>query len=244
MPAAMAAAEARGLELLGATNTVRVPMVIGEGQNPPFLLIEDLAGDRSGGPTRTSLQELDSARLGAELAALHAVTAPAFGLDHDNFIGRTPQQNSWLTDWPQFFRARRLLPQLELAGSRGRMPTARRRGVEAVMARLDDILGHAPPPSLIHGDLWGGNVVGMGDGRPCVIDPACSYSDREADLAMTRLFGGFAPQFYSGYEETWPLPPGADERVHIYNLYHLLNHLNLFGESYSVAVEGIVRRYK
>jgi fructosamine-3-kinase len=236
-PAAMVAAEADGLRRLAATNTVRVPRLAaaadGDG-GPAFLLAEwlDSGGARA-----------DQAMLGEQLAALHRCSAPAFGLDHDNFIGGTAQRNGWLSPWPSFFGERRLRPQLELAAAAGRLPSARRRALEGLITRLDQLLGVDGEPALIHGDLWGGNLVAAPGGAPALIDPAVSYSHREAELAYTELFGGFSARFYAAYNAAWPLDHGYAERRDLYNLYHLLNHLNLFGESYGAQVDVVLRRY-
>ncbi|HMQ31833.1 MAG TPA: fructosamine kinase family protein, partial [Chloroflexaceae bacterium] len=181
--------------------------------------------------------------LGEQLAALHRHSAPVFGLERDNFIGGSPQPNGRLVSWPAFFRERRLLPQLDLAAANGLLPAARRRALERLAGRLDDLLASAEPPALIHGDLWGGNVVGAPGGAPALIDPAVSYSHREAELAFTELFGGFTPRFYAAYNAAWPLDPGYADRRDLLNLYHLLNHLNLFGEGYGLQVDQVLRRY-
>lgn len=232
------AAEARGLALLASAGAVRVPRVraVEDGAARAFLLIEWL----DGGGARP-----DMAALGEALAALHRHSAAAYGLDHDNFIGGTPQQNQPHPDWPAFFRDRRLAPQIALAAANGLLPAHRRRALERVLARLDDLLAGVPRrPSLIHGDLWGGNLLAADPGgAPALIDPAVSYADREAEIAFTELFGGFGPRFYAAYQAAWPLAPGYADRRDLYNLYHLLNHLNLFGEGYGAQVDAAARRY-
>lgn len=234
--------EARGLELMQATAAVRVPTVLqaanASEQHPAYILLEWLEGSVS--PTSPQAQ----ATLGRQLATMHRASADAYGLDHDNYLGSMPQYNGWYTDWVTFYRERRLRPQLELARQHGHLTAARQRGLERIMERLDTWLGGVErQPALIHGDLWGGNVIAGPDGNPALIDPAASYGDREAELAYTELFGGFRPAFYQAYEETWPTAPGRAERRDIYNLYHLVNHLNHFGESYGPQVDAIIARY-
>lgn len=233
MPAEMAEAEARGLGLLADAQAVRVPAVIGWGSDPPFVLLEAVSGGRA----------YDGAALGAGLAALHRATADAYGLDHDNFIGRTPQENGWQRTWSGFYRERRLGPQIALAARRGLLPAERRRALELLLDRFGVLIDEsACRPSLVHGDLWNGNAIAGPSGEPVLIDPAVSYSDREVELAMMRLFGGFGAEVFAAYEAAWPLAPGWRERDPLYRLYHLLNHLNLFGESYGAAVDAVVAR--
>lgn len=216
--------EARGLALIRAAGSVRAPEVLcaadARADAPAFILMEWLEP-----PER--MQQADQATLGAQLAALHrAAPAPgmtaAYGLDHDNYIGSTPQLNSWDDDWPRFFRERRLRPQIALAQRNGLVPLARRQALERVLERLDTWLdGVERRPALIHGDLWGGNVIPCATGELALIDPAVYYADREAELAYTELFGGFSPRFYAAYREAWPLDPGYADRRDLYNLYHL-----------------------
>lgn len=229
--AEMLAAEADGLHAIGETASVRVPQVIaiGHAASAAFLVLEwlDIAsGGRDGA-------------LGRALARLHAHTAPRFGWHRDNTIGPTPQHNAWLDDWATFFRERRLAPQFALASRNGYGGALQRHG-ERLLGRVDALLdGHQPRASLLHGDMWAGNASRLADGTPVVFDPSTYYGDREADLAMTELFGGFAPDFYAAYAEESPLPDGHAQRRTLYNLYHVLNHLNLFGEGYLARAEAM-----
>lgn len=226
--AGMLACEAEGLAALAATDTVRVPRVIAHGRdgNHDWLVLEWLSID-AGPLSRT---------LGAALARLHRAAAPhggparRFGWHRDNWLGATPQANDWHDDWCAFFRDCRLAPQLALVAKKGFASIARdgERLLDALPALL---AGHAPEPSLLHGDLWAGNA-GTVSGEGVVFDPAVYVGDRETDLAMTGLFGGFGREFLRGYDEVWPLADGYPLRRDLYNLYHLLNHVNLFGETY------------
>ena len=170
--------------------------------------------------------------------------ACGFGLEINNYIGSSEQRNDWTINWIRFFGEQRLAFQCKLAVKNGLMPAGRRKKLDRLIERLDDILGvHQPrQAALLHGDLWGGNVIPGPDGL-VLIDPAVYYGDREAELAFTELFGGFTAEFYQGYEETYALDSGYSQRRDVYNLYHLLNHLNLFGEGYGSQVDGILRRY-
>jgi fructosamine-3-kinase len=231
--------ERRGLELLRASETLRVPEVLAHSEVndgcPGFIIMEWL-GHGSSGP---SVAEA----LGRGLAAMHRATADTFGLDHDNFIGANPQPNRPAEDWVTFFREQRLEFQMELARQYGYLHSQRARRLEKLLARLDDWLPRNPPASLLHGDLWGGNWLTTDSGEPALVDPAVYYGHREAELAFTELFGGFPAAFYRAYNQAWPLDPGSEGRKDLYNLYHLLNHLNLFGEGYGGRVDAILRRY-
>ena len=210
------AAEADGLEALRPH--IRVPRVLERGikDGKAFILLEQLDLRRGG----------DFAELGRSLAALHRQSGPRFGWARDNYIGLAPQINSWRDSWAEFFVECRLRPQMQLAGLEFDILAA---------ARL--LQKHEPVRSLLHGDLWNGNVGFTKEG-PVVFDPAVYYGDREADLAMTELFGGFPREFYDAYGA---LDEGYARRKHLYNLYHLLNHLNLFGEGYRGQVDACLR---
>jgi fructosamine-3-kinase len=221
------AAEAAGLRLLAASRCVRVPEVICAGveENTAFLVLEYLALKPA---TRDG-----QVRLGHALAAMHAaeVAEAGYGLDHDNFIGATPQVNARSSDWVDFFRERRLRFQLDLAQAKGHGKTLA--PGYALLDKLDRLFaGYAPRPSLLHGDLWSGNAGEMGRDEPVVFDPAVYFGDRESDLAMTELFGGFISAFYAAYDETWARDAGYKVRRTLYQLYHVLNHVNLFGAGY------------
>ena len=213
-----AEAEVDGLRALGAV--VRVPRILEHGAD--FVLLEQLDLKRSG----------DWSALARMLAALHRTTGPRFGWHTDNYIGATPQINSWRDDWSVFFKECRLAPQLALAKKNGY-------AVE-IHGALKVLEGHKPKPSLLHGDLWAGNAGFINEG-PVLFDPAVYYGDREADLAMTELFGGFPSEFYRAYNEAWPLDEGYERRRPMYNLYHLLNHLNLFGGGYLGQVKATLQ---
>ncbi|MEW6590933.1 MAG: fructosamine kinase family protein [Pseudomonadota bacterium] len=218
-------AEAAGLAELAAAHAVRVPGVValGTAAGRTYLVLEHLPLGGRGDP----------ALLGRQLAAQHRVTAAHFGDARDNWIGATPQPNGWLDDWIDFWRERRLGFQLKLAAQNGYGGALQRDG-EALLAKLGDFfVGYRPQPSLLHGDLWGGNHGFLDDGTPVIFDPAVYHGDRECDLAMSELFGGFAPAFHAAYREAWPLDAGYAVRKSLYNLYHILNHANLFGGGYA-----------
>jgi fructosamine-3-kinase len=230
----MLSAEADGLRELGSAAALRVPEVRGVGKSSGLAFIALEWIEFGGASARTE------SMLGAGLARLHRTTAPRFGWHRDNTIGATPQRNVWADGWAQFFATERLGVQLDLAERNGHGGRFIERG-RRLCGRLDAFLaGHRPEPSLLHGDLWGGNWAADASGAPVIYDPAVYYGDREADLAMTRLFGGFGRAFYQAYEAEWPLDPGAAQRVALYNLYHVLNHLNLFGGGYRAQAEAMI----
>jgi protein-ribulosamine 3-kinase len=215
------AAEADGLRALRAAGcTAPEPLAHGASGEEACLVMEFLELQPRG----------DLAALGRMLAAVHRCAGDSFGWRRDNYIGSTPQLNTPCESWAQFWREQRMAPQLALA---------RRNGFDIDLGRACELLdAHQPPPSLVHGDLWSGNAAFLRGGAPVIFDPAVYYGDREVDLAMTELFGGFAADFYSAYGE---MPAGYETRKHLYNLYHLLNHLNLFGAGYLGQVKSTLR---
>ncbi len=225
-------AEAAGLSEMAVTKSIRVPepLCTGLAGGQAFIAMEYIAlGDPRG----------DAVTAGRQLAAMHRATRPRFGWDRDNTIGSTPQPNTECDDWMTFWSEQRLGFQLELAARNGYGGRLQQRGA-CLREDLTALIDHAPVASLLHGDLWGGNIGYGADGQPVIFDPACYYGDREADLAMTELFGGFGGQFRAAYEEAWPLPPGYSVRKQLYNLYHILNHLNLFGGGYLSQAERMI----
>jgi fructosamine-3-kinase len=232
--AAMFVAEQTGLAALAAAEQLRVPEVLatGSSEHHAWLVLEWL--DLTQGNANAARH------LGKALANLHQVRASEFGLASDNTIGRTPQQNHLCSDWVEFYRDYRLQPQLELAVDNG-FPVAVAGQVEQVQQRLGHWFSdYQPAPSLLHGDLWGGNWAMLSNGQPVLFDPAVYHGDREADIAMTRLFGGYPNEFYVAYNATWPLDQGAAKRQPLYDLYHVLNHYNLFGGSYQAQAARII----
>lgn len=227
-------AEADGLAALDECGAIRVPKVICSGQTETtsYLVLERL--DLKGGPS-------NGAQTGRRLAALHRCHGATFGWRRDNYIGATPQPNTQSEDWATFWRDHRLGFQLELALKNGHGRRLQPGG-DRLLSSLHGILDHDPSPSLLHGDLWSGNLGYLSDGTPSVFDPAVYFGDREADLAMTELFGGFGGDFYAAYMESWPLAPGYETRKTLYNLYHILNHLNLFGPGYLGQASGMIER--
>ncbi len=229
-------AEADGLHAL--EGPLQVPRVLGYGETGAYawLALEWLQLSRPNAET--------AAAFGRALAESHRHTAPAFGWEQDNFIGPIPQANAWLEDWPDFFSRRRLAPQLAAARQKGAIELAE--AGEHLCTALRRILAdHRPEPSLVHGDLWSGNWGALADGTPVTFDPAVHYADRECDLAMTELFGGFPDAFYTAYSQVWPLSRGYELRRSLYQLYHVLNHFNIFGGLYErqalLLIEAVLR---
>ncbi len=227
-------AEADGLDAIAATATVRTPNVLARGATDAdaWLALEWL--------DMRPLRAATELELGRQLAAMHRHTAERFGWDRDNSIGRTPQPNPWTDDWLTFFAESRLRHQLDLALERGFQGALQDQGRELCL-KLDRLFGdYVPVPSLLHGDLWGGNAAAV-DGQPVIYDPAVYFGDRESDIAMTRLFGGYGRAFYAAYNDEWHLDAGYTRREPLYQLYHVLNHLNLFGGGYRNRAESLIR---
>lgn len=221
----MFAAEAAGLEALAKAAVLRTPTFVARGSDGEgaFLVLEYL--------DLRPLETTAARHLGEKLAALHRVRVERYGWEQDNHIGRNPQLNGWQDSWPRFFATRRLLPQLQLARRNGMDSRLVEAGETAAGKIAGLFLDYRPHPSLLHGDLWSGNAA-QANGEPVIFDPACYFGDRETDLAMTELFGGFPDAFYAAYRQAWPLDAGYETRKTLYNLYHILNHYNLFGAAY------------
>ncbi len=231
----MFAAEALGLQQMAATKSILVPEPIcwGETQSNSYIVLNWLELGSGGAG---SWQEM-----GRQLAAMHKASgSERFGWDRDNTIGSTPQINTWCDNWAEFWAETRIGYQLRLANRKGGgFPDAKK-----VASRIKQILQDVQPqPSLVHGDLWSGNAAIASDGSPVIFDPAAYYGDREVDIAMTELFGGFPPSFYKGYNEALPLDSGYGDRKDLYNLYHVLNHFNLFGGGYGSQAKRILQRF-
>jgi protein-ribulosamine 3-kinase len=228
--------EGRGLELLREACMLRVPELLGQGRQwqKSYLLLEYLPPSEPG----TLFWE----RLGQSLADLHALEAHRFGLDHDNYIGSLAQPNGWYEDGITFLIEKRFRPQAGLAYYNGLLPAPMLDKLEKLCKKLPQLIPRQLP-SLLHGDLWSANVMTTGKDEPVLIDPAVYYGYREAELAFTKLFGGFEEVFYEAYQEAYPLLPGFEERIGLYNLYPLLVHLNLFGSGYLSGVERVLRHY-
>lgn len=253
-------AEAEGLAALRATaeasgaDLIVPEPLLAENRTPEAEGLLVLPWIEPGAPTSETWR-----RFGRALATLHRAdpvlppeasggmasgdpSGRPYGWHADNWIGSKPQRNEWSDDWPSFFGEHRLLAQAETVRARGAWRAEWDAPLSRLVARLPEILPARPHPSLLHGDLWAGNALAASGGRFALIDPAVYVGDREADLGMTRLFGGFAPGFYDGYGEAWPLTPGAHERMEVYNLFHRINHLT-HGAGYASGVAAVLSRF-
>ena len=233
--------EAEGLDALRTSGApLRIPRPIawrqGDTHEAGFLVLEYLERGRP-------VPDYDE-RLGRGLALLHQATAAQFGFANDNYIGTTTQPNPWTDDWITFYREHRLRHQLHLASKNRGVTNADFAAFERMLLRLDDLLATDPEPAaLIHGDLWSGNQHVTHDGLPGLVDPAAYYGHREAELGMMNLFGGFSSRVWQAYDEAYPLQPGWRKRLPIYELYHVINHFNLFGGGYGAQAFSIVRQF-
>ncbi|MBH8572843.1 fructosamine kinase family protein [Nostocaceae cyanobacterium CENA369] len=229
---AMFEAEALGLKQMVETHSIRVPKPIcwGTSGNSSYIVLEWL--DMGGGNNQSWTE------MGRKLAAMHKATSQkGFGWDVNNTIGSTPQINTWTTDWAEFYAKHRLGYQFQLARRRGgNFPKQ-----DELLQVIPDLLTERQiQPSLVHGDLWGGNAGCTASGEPVIFDPATYFGDREVDIAMTELFGGFPAAFYKGYNEVFPLDAGYERRKILYNLYHIVNHFNLFGGGYGSQANRMI----
>lgn len=227
-------AETEGLEALIDSHSLRVPTPVcsGVAGQDAYLLMEHIDLKNTG----------DIAQLGTALAAMHQSQRPQFGWQRNNTIGATPQLNHWADNWISFWNEQRLGPQLERAARNGAGRSVLRRG-ETLQAALPAFFSdYSPTPSLLHGDLWSGNYAFDEQSQPVIFDPAVYFGDRETDLAMTELFGGFSVDFYAAYNAAWPLDDGYATRKTLYNLYHILNHFNLFGGGYLSQAQNMIDR--
>ena len=234
-PGGMFAAEAQALAEISEQECIRVPapVALGSDGDTAWLVLEHLQLTPSG----------PASLMGEQLAALHSISKNRFGWTRDNYIGSTAQINKNSDNWTKFWGDSRLKPQFLLAEAAGFSGQLLARG-EQLLDNLDKLMhGHQPAASLLHGDLWAGNKAFTVQGQPVIFDPASYYGNRETDIAMTELFGGFSREFYDVYNEIYPLEKGYRERKDLYNLYHMLNHLNLFGSSYSGSVKSIISTY-
>ena len=232
---AMFEAEALGLKQMRETQTIRVPQPLcyGTAKNSCYIVLEWL---ELGGRGNDKSWE----QMGQKIAALHRYQGKSeFGWDINNTIGSTPQINTWVGDWVEFWVKHRIGYQLKLAKHRG---GSFHQGDRLLKVIPELLAGYQPQPSLVHGDLWGGNAGVTVDGEPVIFDPATYWGDREVDLAMTELFGSFPSAFYRGYNQTWPLDDGYKQRKTLYNLYHILNHFNIFGGGYGSQAERMIEQ--
>lgn len=230
----MFAAEATGLAIMAGTGAVRVPGVITHGSigEHSFIALEYLDLCRPG--------EAAEKLFGKALAAMHRQTTTRFGLDFDNTIGSTPQQNTWHEHWPDFYLEQRLRPIFRLAGSK--YPDLEQYFGPLLTKLPDFFREYQPRPSLVHGDLWSGNRAADRHGQPVLFDPALYWGDREVDLAMSELFGGFSEAFYRAYDEAWPIDCGYRRRKPLYQLYFYLNHIYLFGDNQPGYTRELIKR--
>lgn len=229
-------AEAEGLKRIGSTNTIKVPqaMAVGHAGDEQFLVLEWIDHGNS--------DDLSQAKLGQLLGQLHRNTSKSFGLDHQNYMGALTQTNNWHSSWTTFYIEERLCPQVDLAYKKGLLTPVMLKQFESLYAKLNSLYAEEPP-AFVHGDLWSGNYIVDQSQQPVLFDPAISFSNRETDIAMTTLFGGFSSSFYDAYHEVFPLQGGWQQRLDLWNLYPLLIHVNLFGQSYVRQVNHTLNKF-
>ena len=230
---AMFAAETAGLKDIQESQSIRVPQPLGWGTaaNQSYIMMEWI-------PLGQGNAQAWSA-MGQQLAKMHQFHNQGFGWHQNNTIGDTPQPNEWMENWGKFFAEQRIGYQVRLAQRHG----GTFHHTQALIATIPTLLAnHQPTASLVHGDLWSGNAAFSQAGEPIILDPATYYGDREVDIAMTELFGGFPQAFYQGYRDAWPLTDGYPQRKILYNLYHILNHFNLFGGGYASQAQSMIEQ--
>lgn len=239
VPSSFFEVEAFGLESIRQTQTIRVPKVYYYDTDPSkkmYFIMEWIEGEKTGHTGES---------LGSGLAEMHLANSHRhYGLDRHSFVGTLTQENQWYKNWTDYYREKRLLPQLELGKKNGYVTRNRLLNLENMMNRLESFIPADPGVSLLHGDLWAGNWMVGHQGVPYLIDPSIVYGDHVFELAMTELFGGFPKEFYDAYKEILPFPDDYEDRKPIYQLFYLLVHLNLFGETYGPAVDRILEKYK
>lgn len=231
-------AEARGLELIRATESIHVPKVYHYDENErgdTWLVLEYIPGSSS--------SALTTERLGERLSRMHARGGEGYGFDQPTFVGEILQENGMTPSWAAYYRDERLLPQLRRAEDSGKLQGERRKRAFHLIEHLDKWIPDKPGSSLLHGDLWAGNWMAGPDDTPYLIDPSVLYGDRLMDLSFTELFGGYPPNFYDAYHEQFPIPDYYEDVKPLYQLFYLLVHLNIFGEAYGGAVDRVLRSY-
>lgn len=238
LPQDMFQKEANGLKELAKPNVIKIPNVIAV--NDTFILLEFI---ENGIKQKNFFEDF-----GRAFAEMHKYTSSSFGFYEDNYIGSTKQINiadeNEKNNWTAFYFNKRILFQFRLAEKNGYATDELKNGISFLENNIQKILkGSNEPPSLLHGDLWSGNYMVNASGKVCLIDPAVYYGHREADLAMTKLFGGFSESFYKSYNESFRLKDGYSYRENIYKLYHVLNHLNLFGSGYYSQAVSLIKSY-